>query len=119
MLPGEGEAEGEAEAEAEAERLRLRMGVRVGWRPVLPSTRTGVVAARVCSSLCRARPAWVASTRGEGEAEGEAEAEAVVGEAEDEAQVGRKAHLGEAFAVHGVDDVHDTVGVLRVCSGRS
>jgi len=101
-------------------RLRLRMGVRVGWRPVLPSTRTGVVAARVCSSLCRARPAFVASTRGEGEAEAQAEAEAEgAGEADAEAQVGRKAHLGEAFAVHGVDDVHDTVGVLRVCSGRS
>jgi hypothetical protein len=90
-------------------RVRLRMGVRVGWRPVLPSTRTGVVAARVCSSLCRARPAWVASsTRAEGAAEAEAEA-----------QVGRKAHLGEAFAVHAVDDVHDTVGVLRVCRRQS
>ncbi len=32
---------------------------------------------------------------------------------------GRPSHLGEALAVHGVDDVHDTVGVLRVCSGRS
>ena len=104
------------------------MGVRVGWRPVLPSTRTGVVAARVCSSLCRARPAWVASTRGEGAAETEAEAQAEgageaeaegAGEAKAEAQVGRKVHLGEALAVHGVDDVHDTVGVLRVCSGRS
>ena len=68
----------------------------------------------------------MASTRGEGEAQAEAEAEGAAeaeaegaGEAEAEAQVGRKAHLGEAFAVHGVDDVHDTVGVLRVCSGRS